>query len=318
MLCGAGTFVAWLQVRPDRRYGGELGGLAIPGRGGVDRGQCPGAAHRRRLDRRGGRRHRRPCGPAGTAGSAAGGVPAGGGRAVARAWRLHCGGRLVGPAAPLLPLPLPPLPAKAAEASRILSPSWIILLLLLIAGGSGRLLPDSTIGLFVATGGQPGARLWLHSIRRSTRRPEGTATGPGLGLPPSRAAQARRRPGSSMGCPLSRGLLIARGVYGPAWVRAVRRPRPFASTARGAMDGAQAAHLSCHRHSPAGQPPMARTAVLRPHPAMDARWASQTLNDAARPSDKGAIIGLKTALPIVDQSAGGPAIRVDQHAARLE
>lgn len=47
----------------------------------------------------------------------------------------------------------PPLPAKAAEASRILSASWIIVLLLLIAGGSGRLLPDNTlIGLFVATG----------------------------------------------------------------------------------------------------------------------------------------------------------------------
>jgi hypothetical protein len=46
-----------------------------------------------------------------------------------------------------------PLPAKAAEASRILSASWIIVILLLIAGGNGRLLPDNTlIGLFVATG----------------------------------------------------------------------------------------------------------------------------------------------------------------------
>src|SRR4051794_32119753 len=49
----------------------------------------------------------------------------------------------------------PPLQAKAAEASRVLAGSWLILILLLITAGQrlDQLLPESNlVALFVATG----------------------------------------------------------------------------------------------------------------------------------------------------------------------
>lgn len=74
----------------------------------------------------------------------------------------------------------PPLRAKAAEASRVLAGSWLILLLLLITAGRrvDQLLPESgLVALFVATGISLVLGAGYNPLRRNPPRPRLGATG---------------------------------------------------------------------------------------------------------------------------------------------